>query len=98
MFDMSDVCSHPAFDANVEVARLEDSGRFMADVRITCAQCGTPMRFLGLSPGLNLAGAAVSFDATEARLAIHPMSDPLPPIDGDAIGFTIRGGPPNDQA
>ncbi|MGH8082537.1 MAG: hypothetical protein ACREP7_18320, partial [Lysobacter sp.] len=56
----------------MKVARLEDIGRFMADVEIRCAQCGAQFQFLGLRPGLNLSGATCNLEATEARLAIAP--------------------------
>lgn len=64
------MCNHEQFDATVTVNRLEDSGRFVADVRVKCVQCGEPFRFLGLPTGLDLNGAAVSVDGQEARLAI----------------------------
>lgn len=64
------MCAHEQFDSLVTVNRLEDSVRFVADVRIKCAQCGEPFRFLGLPTGLDLNGASVSVDGQEARLAI----------------------------
>lgn len=82
-------CKHKNFDANVEVSRLEDIGRFTADVRIHCRDCGVPMRFIGLPAGVDLNGAAVSADATEARLAIAPRGEVIPPIEGPQ-GFSIR--------
>jgi hypothetical protein len=73
------VCEHKDFKANVAVNRLEDSGRFMADVTIWCTECETPFEFLGLEPGLNLNGAAVSVDGLELRIAISPRgSQPNP--------------------
>jgi hypothetical protein len=66
------VCEHHAFSSSVRIARLEDSGRFMAEVRIRCADCGLPFEFLGLQAGLNLDGATVSIDGQEANLAISP--------------------------
>lgn len=85
---MSD-CKHVTFEANVTVNRLEDTGRFSADVTIKCADCGVNMRFLGLPLGLDLNSAAVSFDGTEARLAIAPAGETVPPIHG-VEGFSIR--------
>jgi hypothetical protein len=78
------------FAADVDVNRLEDSGRFSADVRIRCADCGKRMRFIGLPMGLDLNGAAVSADGTEARLAIHPTGEKVPGLSDDApAGFRI---------
>lgn len=82
-------CPHESFNASVDVNRLVDSGRFSADVRISCAQCGVPMRFIGLPGGLDLNGASVSADATEARLAIAPKGEVIPPL-ANVIGFSVR--------
>lgn len=83
-------CEHLEFEATVNVARLEDIGRFSADVRISCVKCGKPMRFLGLPMGLDRNGAAVSVDGTEARLAIHPVNEPVPDMsDDEPAGFRI---------
>lgn len=68
-------CAHRTFVANVEVSRLEDVGRFTADVRIECC---------------DLNGAAVSVDGTEARLAIAPRGEVITPLDGGLHGFTVR--------
>ena len=65
-------CAHENFRANVEVHRLIDTGRFTADVRIHCEDCGVPFEFLGLEPGSQPAAARVSVDGQEARLAIAP--------------------------
>ncbi len=85
-----DECQHLDFDAYVAVNRLEDSGRFAADVRIECRDCRKPFVFKGLPPGVNLDGAAVSIDGTEARLAIAPQDEDAPPWLG-ATGFSIKG-------
>lgn len=66
------MCEHRDFKAMVAVNRLEDSGRFMADVTVTCSECDLPFEFLGLEPGLKMNGAAVSIDGTELRIAISP--------------------------
>lgn len=76
------------FAAEVDVARLEDTGRFMADVRVKCADCGVRMLFTGLPRGLDIHGAAMSVDASEARLAIMPDGSDSPISDG-VRGFTI---------
>jgi hypothetical protein len=79
-------CKHEAFAANVAVNRLEDTGKFMADVTVKCTQCGMPFRFLGLRPGLSMSGAAVSPDGTEARMAIAPADKvPWPILGGTSM-------------
>jgi hypothetical protein len=84
-------CKHEDFNASVKVFRLTDSGRFSADITIRCAQCDMPFRFLGLPAGVDLNGAAVSADGTEARLAIGTPETVANIIDGDCpVGFTVR--------
>jgi hypothetical protein len=83
-------CTHENYAAEVDENRLEDSGRFQADVRIKCANCGLPFRFIGLPAGLDLNGAATSPDATEARLAIAPKGEVVNMIEGAPMGFSIR--------
>lgn len=75
-------CVHMNFQANVSVARLEDIGQFNAEVKIKCAECGMPFRFLGLPIGLNLQGACIAPDGLEARLAILPQDRVPAPLDG----------------
>lgn len=83
-------CEHKYFAATVEVNRLEDSGRFTADVRIVCSECQIPMRFIGLPFGVDLDGAAVSVDGTEGRFAIAPKGEVVSMIDKGTTGFTAR--------
>jgi hypothetical protein len=82
-------CKHESFECDVNVNRLDDVGRFSADVRIRCVQCGTPFRFIGLPTGLDLNGASVSVDGTEGRFAIAPKGEVVTPLDGVG-GFTVR--------
>lgn len=93
----TDDCNHHSFSANVEVTRLEDIGRFTADVKINCAVCGVAMRFIGLPAGLDLNGASVSVDGTEGRFAIAPKGEVVSELEGTVSGFTVRkreGGSP----
>jgi hypothetical protein len=63
--------------------------RYSVDVRVQCADCGHKFRFIGLPAGLDLNGAAVSIDGTEARLAIAPKGEVVTPLEGVG-GFTVR--------
>ena len=84
-------CQHISFEAKVDVDRLVDTGRFAANIRIWCTECGVPMRFIGLPAGLDMNGAAVSVDATEARLAIAPKGEVIPALEGGIpTGFSVR--------
>lgn len=73
-------CKHEDFKADVRVARLEDSGGFMAEIRIKCAQCELPFEFQGLKPGIDLQGARVSIDGQEANIAISPKGSRPNPL------------------
>lgn len=86
-------CEHPEFGADVVVNRLQDTTpvAFTVNITITCMECGVAMRFLGLPCGVDLNGAAVSADGTEARLAIAPEGEVRALIDGPS--FTVRGRP-----
>ncbi len=76
-----------AFGVESKVARLEDSGRFMLELRIRCTECNLPFQFKGLPAGLNLNGAAVSVDGLEANLAICPQGAEMSPLD--VIGYQL---------
>lgn len=71
------MCPHRNFAANVEVNRIEDTGRFMADIMIACTDCELPFAFKGLPQGLDIDGAAVSPGGLEGRFAITPGSLPI---------------------
>lgn len=86
------MCEHLNHFTNVDIGRLiMKSGkiRYTADIRINCSDCGTPFRWLGLSAGVDLEGAAVSVDGEEGRFSIAPQGEVLPAIEG-VKGFTIR--------
>jgi len=80
-------CNHNEFACEVDVIRMEDVGRFMADVRIKCNQCGKRMVFLGLPRGVDMNGAATDTFGTEMRVAIHPLGETVPEL---ALGFQQR--------
>ncbi|MBR9764726.1 MAG: hypothetical protein GYB53_14660 [Rhodobacteraceae bacterium] len=82
-------CKHTNFSASVKVVRLEDTGRFMAEVRIKCEVCGEPFQFLGLEAGLDMQGARVSIDGLEALMSIAPNSQVMSPLQ--RLGAAARG-------
>lgn len=88
---MGERCAHMNFSANVVVNRIEDKGRFAADIRIRCADCGLPFQFMGLEPGLDANGARVSLDGLEARMAICPQGQLPSPMDGFQINIGFKG-------
>ena len=82
-------CKHEAFKATVNVARLEDTGRFVAEISIKCCQCDLPFQFMGLSPGVNFDGATVSLDGKEACIGIRPEGSAPNPLQ-QLLGVTIN--------
>ena len=84
---MKTICKHLNFDARCRVARLEDTGRYMLEVKVSCAECSTPFQFAGLPPGLNFDGATVSLDGLEANLAIYPEGQQPNPLQ-KLMGYT----------
>lgn len=69
-------CAHKDFSAWVNVFRLEDTGRFSADIRIKCSECDEPFRFLGVPGGLSPYEPRVSIDGLELRAPIEPQGTP----------------------
>lgn len=68
-------CAHESFKADVAVNRLEDTGKFMADIHVACAQCGQTFRFLGLRAGIDFDRPTVSIDETELHAPIEPEDE-----------------------
>lgn len=85
-------CKHMSFRAKVEVSRLEDTGQFMAAITVHCEECKKPFQFLGLEPGLDLAGARVSINGLEANIAICPEGARPSPLQRMAFGINKFNG------
>jgi len=83
-------CDHKEFEAAVKVARIEDIGRFVAEVRVICKECRTPFQFVGIAPGFNYEAPTVTVDGLEANLPITPQGLQPTPLQG-LQGFTIKG-------
>lgn len=83
-------CSHNSFEADVTVNRIEDIGRFMADVTIKCVECGTPFRFIGLPAGMDYNSPCVSVDAQQLRAPIAPKGEVVSELEGGPQGFSVR--------
>lgn len=70
-------CNHLDFVARVEVNRFENRpGFFMADVKVSCAECGRAMQFFGLPTGISLNQPSIDATGCEARLPIRPYEKP----------------------
>lgn len=74
-------CPHMEFRAMVGVNRLEDVGRFTADITIACAVCDLPFHFVGVPWGLSPAQPMASVGGAELRAPIAPGLDvPWAPV------------------
>jgi hypothetical protein len=83
---VTESCEHKKQQVNVEICYLADIRRYATTVRVVCETCGQPFRFLGLPLGLNLNGAAMSFDGYEARLTMLPADQTPNPLEGAGHG------------
>lgn len=71
MIDPKD-CPHEQFRAQVNVGRMLDTGKFIADIQIHCVNCEEPFRFIGLPAGVDFERPMVSIDGLELRAPIEP--------------------------
>lgn len=74
-------CPHDNFKAHVKVNHITDTGKYVADVTITCDRCNLPFQFLGLPPGISFKNPTVSLDGLEAQLPIAPKGTASSPLD-----------------
>lgn len=65
-------CIHENFSAQVNVQRFLDTGKFLAEITVTCVACKVAMRFIGPPAGLGWESPHVSIDGTELRAPIEP--------------------------
>lgn len=71
-------CQHLNFKAQVDVARLADDDRplrFMAEIGIECADCGTVFEFVGVDV------KGISFHSPSTGIFDYPMSVPIRPAE-----------------
>ena len=65
-------CPHKEFRAQVNVNRFEDTGKFLAEITVTCLRCQIPMRFIGVAAGLGWSQPTCSIDALVLNAPIEP--------------------------
>ncbi len=92
--DPDRVCPHADFAAEVEVNRLTsvEGGPvtgFWADIRVRCADCGEPFRWIGVPVGAMADRPACSVDETELRAPLRPASSD-PDFGLGLPGFAVR--------
>lgn len=75
-------CQHMNFECRASIGRLTADTDpdmivgYMADIHVTCADCGLPFEWMGIPGGVSGSQPRVSFDSTELRAPIRPSSDP----------------------
>lgn len=74
-----DVCEHKVLRAEVRTGRITETEGgpvkwYIADVLVHCETCKKPFVFQGFEAGMSFNHPMVSFDGTEARLPIKPIS------------------------
>ena len=87
-------CPHENFEAWTAVGRLQPSegqpvNAYTAEIRINCADCGEPFRFIGVQAGLRGDRPMCSVDETELRAPIRPASSD-PDFGLGIPGFAIQ--------
>lgn len=92
--DPDRACEHPDFAATVCVSRLTSSDDgpvtgYTADVRVECAACGEPFRWIGVAAGASCRGPMCSIDETELRAPLRPASSD-PDFGLGIPGFAIQ--------
>jgi hypothetical protein len=70
-------CQHTKFITTTGVGRISqvEGGpimRYTAEIKIHCAECGLPFRFLGLPFGSHPTSPRLSVDSIELRAPIEP--------------------------
>ena len=75
-------CDHAArHEAFLDVTKFDDRpGEGLVEIRVRCADCGAPYRFVGVRAGVSLREPSVSVSATELRAPIQlatPGNEPF---------------------
>jgi hypothetical protein len=63
-------CMHAKYSAQIGLTSIEESGKYVVSLQVTCDGCKKPFVFVGLPAGMDLYGTACSLDGTELRAAV----------------------------
>jgi hypothetical protein len=94
MINPDQACEHENFNAVVAVNRITATEEgpvtgYNADIRVRCADCDEPFRWIGAPAGMSPAKPMVSIDETELRAPLRPAA--ADPDFGLGIpGFAIQ--------
>ncbi|MDZ5454605.1 hypothetical protein [Labrys sp. ZIDIC5] len=78
-------CSHPDFEAQIDIAKIEDTVLKIAELSIRCTKCGAPAIFRKLPDAFRSAPATTYTASQEVTLAFVCDGDNF---DEDDIEFT----------
>src|SRR5688572_17405045 len=67
-------CQHQQFSARVDVMRMEDTGRFLAEVHIHCILCELPFEFVGPPAGIAWDRPTVDITGLTLHAPIEPAA------------------------
>jgi hypothetical protein len=81
------LCKHETFEAVVQVVRLNDVDRHIAEIQVRCQDCGVRFRWLGFERGLHPTEPRVSIDEFELRAPITPDGHLTSLMAGPDTGF-----------
>ncbi len=87
-------CTHENFNCFANVGRLlredgdKEAAAFVAEIKITCRDCGTKFEFLGVPMGYQPGATRVSVDGLELRAALRPKGKVMD--QRGMVGFDIR--------
>lgn len=70
-------CMHEQFHVHANIIRLEDAGKYIAEIRVKCEQCDEPFRFLGVPAGLLNERPSCNVDGLELHAPIEPQGTPI---------------------
>jgi hypothetical protein len=76
-------CEHKNFESSVRIGRLTTEeepdvvSKYMADIKIQCADCKLPFEFMGVPNGMSFFQPMLNIDNTEMRAPLKPSTDPV---------------------
>lgn len=65
-------CTHPNVDAHLNFVRLEDLGRYIAELQLRCTECRVRFRWVGFDIGMSTKEPMTNGDGFELRAPIEP--------------------------
>ncbi|MGW0566113.1 hypothetical protein [Streptomyces tauricus] len=103
--DPDRACLHMDFEADVEVNRLTATDDdptvvgYSADIKVRCANCGEPFRWIGVPAGMSPRRPMCGLDETELHAPLRPASaDPDFGLGIPGFAINYRPGPDSTES